>query len=111
MNLGYLHNAWAHARSVRKFLGLVVDLSGQLAGGCQHESKRILLASAVRALASRRCGSRTAFEDLIQYGNQEGGSLARASLSARHHVAATQNDGDGIFLDWSWLVVACQGDV
>ena len=51
---------------------------------------------------------RSLLEDHTQDGQQEGSSLARASLCTSHEVTIPHDDGKSILLHWGRLGVFCQ---
>uniref|UniRef100_A0A182QW56 Uncharacterized protein n=1 Tax=Anopheles farauti TaxID=69004 RepID=A0A182QW56_9DIPT len=96
----------AHARTVAELLRLLEDLRRQLAGWCQHQPERILLAAIHRPVRGWR--SRTMLIHLVQNRHQEGCRLARASLRTGHQIAPGQNDRDSVLLNRGRFVVAGQ---
>lgn len=106
-NFEYSHNTGSYPGSVGEFSAFVVDLRSQFSGRRQYQTKWVLLA-ATSALCYVR---RTAFVHLIQYGYQEGGSLARASLGACHHVSLPHDYRNRVLLYRCGSIVASHRDV
>ena len=72
-------------------LDAFMHLGCQFAGRCQHQSACLIGAST------------RAFGKALQQWQGETGGLAGACLRRGHDVMPLQNQGNGLFLDWSWL--------
>eukprot|EP00965_Chrysotila_dentata_P213581 6187709-Pleurochrysis_carterae.AAC.6 len=82
-----------HGRALHEALRLAEYLGGQLARRCQDEAAWLGAAVVWRRAALLQLG-----HELVQHGEEEGASLARARLRARHQVAPRQADGDRVAL-------------
>lgn len=100
----------SNPRSVGKLLSLLVNLGDKLSGGGKDEGSGVslLLHVSSSSLGDLR-GS--VEEGLRENGEEETTSLTGTSLGTSHKISASSNDGDGVLLHGSGLVVSSQSDV
>lgn len=89
------------AGAVEELLGLVLNLGGQLPGGCQDQALGICPPSSDSAGGFRSAVPQHGDDD----GEQESSGLSGPGLGTRHEIPVRTGDGDGILLHRSGLGV------